>query len=264
VSKIQKVKRYYLSNSIRKEKAPFPNPSLILGIIILVVVGYGFFRFANYMISDSKMFLLKNVEVEGNKYIGDRDIIRIASIDEGMKLFQVSPQNIVTKILKNPYLCGVSVSRSLPSTLIISVQEREPVAYLVDKKIYMIDAWGKILLKKPGMSLENLPLITGLSVQNLLKRRDPLFEALRLIEIIQKVDQNLFPFISEIHISSQNPPCLYLVKGGAEVEIGSEMVPKRIYLLSEFLRKSSVLNELGTIKKMNFSYNNRIIITRKS
>jgi hypothetical protein len=144
------------------------------------------------------------------------------------------------------------------------VQEREPVAYLVDKKIYMIDVWGKILLKKPGMSLENLPLITGLSVQRLLKRRDPLFEALRLIEIIQKIDQNLFHFISEIHISSHNAPCLYLVKGGAEVEIGSEMVSKRIYLLSEFLKMSSIRNQLGTIKKINFSYSNRIIITRKS
>jgi cell division protein FtsQ len=235
-----------------------------LGIIIFVVVGYGFFRFANYMISDSQMFLLKNVKVEGNKFIGNKDIIRMASIENGIKLFQVSPNNIVTKILKNPYLCGVSVNRSLPSTLIISVQEREPVAYLVDKKIYMIDVWGKILLKKPGMSLENLPLITGLSVQRLLKRRDPLFEALRLIEIIQKIDQNLFHFISEIHISSHNAPCLYLVKGGAEVEIGSEMVSKRIYLLSEFLKMSSIRNQLGTIKKINFSYSNRIIITRKS
>ncbi len=264
MSKDLKYKQYILRNKINRERAPFPNPTFILAAFILLIVGYGFYQFAHYMLTESSMFLLKEVKVTGNNYIDKKAIIRSASIKMGTRIFHIPTNDLVERILKNPYLQGVSITRALPSTLIIAVQERKPVAYLVDNNVYMVDRWGKMLLKKPGMFLEDLPLITGLSVRSLLKNREPLFDALSLIRVVSDVDNSLFSFISEIHISADSPPCIYLVKGGALVELGSDKLHKRIYILSEFLKKPSIINQLDTVKKIDFNYRNRIVVTRKS
>ena len=245
------------------ERPPFPSPRFVLGIVILVLLGYGIYRLSTHLIRNSDMFILKKIEVDGNQFIESGDIIRKASLQPGNKIFQIPVQEVSNRVLKNPYLKGVSISRALPSTLIISVQEREPVAYLIDQKIYMIDESGIILLKKSGMSIKNLPLITGLSVQRLLKDRRPLLDALKLIVLMNEIDPNLLQFISEIHIDANRPPQLYLVRGGAKVVIGKEKFPERIYIMSEFVKTSSFLNQIETVKKIDLTFNGRVIVTRK-
>ncbi len=257
-------RQYRMVNRSEKEKAPFPSPAFILAILIMAMVAFGFYRFANHLITRSDMFRLRQIKVVGNRYLETSLIKRLSGVEPGVLLFRVPLDSVTRRILKNPYFAGVSVSRSLPSTLIISVQEREPVAYLVDHRIYMVDRAGKILLKKPKMSVENLPLITGLSVRQLLKNRKPLLKALDLIDKIREVDEGLFQFISEIHMNVKRAPNLYLIRGGARVDLSPEMTYKEIYLLSEFIRNSPVLNQLDKIKKIDLTFKDRIVVTRKS
>jgi cell division septal protein FtsQ len=254
---------HQLRNHPTVERPPFPSPRFVLGVLILAVLGYGVYRLSTHLIRNSDMFILKKIQVDGNQFIESGDIIRKASLQPGNRIFQIPVKEVSNRVLKNPYLKGVSISRALPSTLIISVQEREPVAYLIDQKIYMIDKYGIILLKKSGMSIKNLPLITGLSVQRLLKDRQPLLDALKLIELINEVDSNLLQFISEIHIDANQPPQLYLVRGGAKVVIGKEKFPERIFILSEFIKTSSFLNKIETVKKIDLTFQGRVILTRK-
>ncbi len=211
------------------------------------------------------MFVLRNIEVSGNRYISEAEIVGAAKLQPGMRLMELDPNRVAERILKRiKYLEGVSVSRSLPSTLVIAVQERQPVAYLVDHRVYMVDRRGVILLKKPDMDLQNLPLISGLTVRKLLQDRQPLLEALGLIQKIKEVDDGLFHVISEIHLNIKQPPTIYLIRGGARVTLGENDHYQKLYLLSQLMRKSGILSELDRIKKIDLSFENRIILTRKS
>ncbi len=259
-----KGRQYRLAKRSGSEKAPFPRPPHILALVLIAIVGYGFYHFADHLRTESQMFQLREVKIEGNRYIEDQKIIKLADVQLGAKLYQIPIDSVTQKVLEYPYMEGVSVSRSLPSTLIISVQEREPVAYLIDNNIYMIDESGIVLLKKPAMSIENLPLVTGLSVKRILEDRQPLYDALDLIQKIQNVDRTLFQFISEIHMDEVDAPYLYLIQGGAKVEIGSQDIYKRLYLLSEFFKKPDVTRKLKEIKKIDVTYSDRIVVTRKS
>lgn len=257
-------RQYRLVNRSVPQKKPFPSPAFILAVLVLSATGYGFYRFADYLILESRMFRLNDIEVVGNRFVEEEDIIKLAELKPGAGLFQMSTDSVARRIMENPYLQGVSVSRSLPATVILSVRERQPVAYLIDKKVYMVDAYGRILLKKSGMSLNNLPLITGLSVRKLLQNREPLFRALDLIQIIKEVDSELFQFISELYVGEQTVPHIYLIRGGAKVELGENHLYRRIFLLSKFLETSAILNQLNSIEKIDLTFKNRIIVTRKS
>lgn len=251
-------------NELAGEKPPFPNLKWLIGILLVLLLGFGLFRLVSHLITNSQMFVLKNIQVEGNHLVERQEILKLAALRSGSRLFQIPTAEISNKILKNPYFKGVSLTRSLPSTLIISVQEREPVAYLIDQKIYMIDEYGKILQTKPGTTVSHLPLITGLSVKALLKNRKPLFSALNLISLMREIDSDLFQFVSEIHIDSKLPPCLYLIHGGARVEVGSRQLHQRIFVLSNFIKNSSVFGQLENIKRIDLSFKDRVIISKKS
>ena len=251
-------------NELAGEKPPFPNMKWVIGIVLALLVGFGLLRLVSHLVTNSQMFVLKNVRVEGNHLVDRQEILRMAEVKTGGRLFQVPTAEISNKILKNPYFRGVSLTRSLPSTLIIAVEEREPVAYLIDQKIYMIDEYGKILQTKPGTTVSHLPLVTGMSVKTLLKNRKPLFAALHLISLMREIDSDLFQFVSEIHIDSKRPPCLYLIHGGARVEMGSRQLPQRLFVLSNFIKNPSVFSQLENIKKIDLSFKDRVIISRKS
>jgi cell division protein FtsQ len=248
----------------KREKAPFPSPIFILATIVLFMVGYGFYRFGNFMINESTMFELKNIQVIGNKFLEENEILSQIDVRQGTKLFNVNTNSIADNIMKNKYLEGVSVRRSMPSTLIISVQERQPVAFLIDGKVYMVDKTAILLLKKPKMMGDDLPFITGLDVAKLLENRKPLLEVLELLKKVNEVDPGLLQFISEIHVDAGKTPCFYLIRGGAMVELGRENPFQKIYLLSEFIKSNRIINQLNQIKKIDLKFSDRIVVTKKS
>ncbi len=255
---------HHYRKDVRGERAPFPNLKWIVGIVVVLGIGFGMFRMISHLLGHSQMFVLKEIRVEGNELVDRQEILHLANLKMGTGLYQIPTDQISNQILKNPYFKGVSVVRSLPSTIIISVQERIPVAYLVDQQVYMIDEYGVILLNKAGITLNHLPLITGMSVQTLLKNRKPLLEALSLIARMREVDNDLFQFISEIHIDAKLPPCLYLIKGSTRVELGNDWLSQRLFILSSLVKNPSIYNELDRITYIDLRFKDRVIISRKS
>ena len=158
----------------------------------------------------------------------------------------------------------MSVTRELPSTILIDVQEREPALYLVDKSIYMVDGMGLVLEKMPGMPMGKAPFVTGLSRAKMKKDSTALDAALQLVHKIREVDESLLSLISEVNIRNTKSPKLVLVKGGANVKLGESGHYQRLFLLSQFLRKQPIIEKLSTIKSVDLTYTNRIIINHKS
>ncbi len=257
-------RQYRLASRSTKERAPFPSAAFVLVVSIVLITGFGFYRLGSHLIKRSQMFKLRQIEVVGNNYLDKDQLIEMVDVQPGTRLFEIKLDSISGRMLReNRYLEGVSISRALPSGIMITVQERQPVAYIVDGRVYMVDRDGLMLPRKKGMSLKNLPLITGLSVSRLLNDRTPLLNALDLIDKIKEVDPHLFEFISEIHLNANSPAQLFLNRGGARVDFGSEATYTRLYYLSQFLKEPAVVNELETVKDINLMFDDRIIVTSK-
>lgn len=256
-------RQYYQAKRKADEKPPFPSPKHLLVLLVLTVLCVGGYTFFRYLVTESRLFVLKEIEFRGNKYLKTEEISKYVHLPKGVRMYGFSTDSLTRVILENPYLQGVSVTRSLPSKLVISVHERKPIAYILDQHVYMVDAFGKILRQKPGMSLSGLPLITGIKVQQLLKNREPLMIALDFLEKTKTVDADLLSLISEIHMSPDNVPQLYLVRGGARVVLGAEKVYTRLYLLSQFMQKTAAISDLESIRTIDLRYDGRIIVTRK-
>lgn len=230
---------------------------------LLALAGYGVYRGSNYLMYRSTLFRAETVHITGNRFIDTQEIRKVAKIDTTQMMYHINLEELNERLLKNAYFRGVSVSRVLPATILINVQERQPVFYLADKSLYMVDEEGVILKKLPTMPMSKYPLVTGITARELAKDSLALQEVLGLVQKIKEVDRNLFSFISEINLGKNREPELVLVKGAARVKIGREKHYQRLYLLSQLLEKEPVVGRLPTIRQIDLTFEERIVLRKK-
>ncbi|MCM8711008.1 FtsQ-type POTRA domain-containing protein [Clostridium sp. SYSU_GA19001] len=107
-------------------------------------------------------FNVSNIIVRNNNIISKDEIIAISKIKEGTNIFYMNLNKIRTNVLSIPYILKAEVSRKLPNTIVITVEEREAVFYInADKKKLIIDKQGIVLEEREDISNMQLTNLQG-------------------------------------------------------------------------------------------------------
>ncbi len=117
---------------------------------------------------------VSDIQVEGNSHYTDEEIIRAIDIEEGDNLFFFDRFAALSRVFaKLPYVREITVERSLPNKVIITVEESQALAYIVlGEEKWTIDQDCKILGKATEEELEGLIPIRGVSPGTLLIGED--------------------------------------------------------------------------------------------
>ena len=113
----------------------------------------------------SVFFRVSDIQVRGNSHYTDEEIIRAIDIEEGDNLFFFDRFAALSRVFaKLPYIDEVTVERSLPNRVIITVSESQALAYIVlGEEKWTIDHNCKVLGKANEDELAGLIPITGIS-----------------------------------------------------------------------------------------------------
>ena len=163
-------------------------------ILIFLVAAIGSFIF-----SISGFFTVDSIEVRGNKHFTAEEIINIGHAVPGHNIiYDPGKQEIIDYLEQNPYIKTADVTRKLPSTLVITVNERaEACVFRYDDDYLVMDDQG-ILLKK-SRTEPKITMIKGLVVTKL-----------KLGEKIGTQDPKLFSNVLKI-IRSMKAADMYFV-----------------------------------------------------
>ena len=120
----------------------FSRPVVITAIsVVLVFVTITAIYFA-------PVLRVKTFDVEGESNLGADEIIQTTEIVEGDNILRVDTGAAAHRIAKLPWIKSVTVSRSLPATLKILVEEHQPVGVVKDGATpALINKDGKIFLQ---------------------------------------------------------------------------------------------------------------------
>ena len=139
----------------------------------------------------SVFFRVSDIRVEGNSHYTDEEIIRAIDIEEGDNLFFFDRFAALSRVFaKLPYIDEVTVERSLPNKVIITVTESEALAYIVlGEENWTIDRSCKVLGKANDDELQGLIPIEGISPGTLM-----------IGEKLQTADENqdVVNYVSEV------------------------------------------------------------------
>jgi cell division protein FtsQ len=122
-------------------------------------------------------YALKTIEVTSDGKLSRETILHAADVAEGKNIFSIDLPKVQEKLGSLPQVEDSRIQRILPNKLVISIQERRPVAWVVPadtntgsfnfENAYLVDRRG-ILLKTKSLAPEylGLPLIIGVDTSN--------------------------------------------------------------------------------------------------
>lgn len=228
-------------NSTRNEQKQIKNrklPKIIMIIIICFII--------LLIIFSSSLFDIKKIEVIGNEKITDELIISLSKLELYQNIFKFNKSDVITNIKENSYIESTSISRKLPGTIIIEVEERVPkyMLQIADSYAY-INNQGYILeITNERLSL---PILTGASTD--ISKSNPgdrinledLKKLDKVIKIYETAKSNeLNDLITIIDISDDRNYTIILEKEGKTVYLGDcSNLNTRILYLKSILEASS-------------------------
>lgn len=121
----------------------------VLGGVVWVLVGSPWLRY-------------QHLQVVGNARAEVVHVRHLASLPEGKALVLLDLDAARAGVERHPWVKAARVSRSFPSTVVIEVEERTPVALLQQADgLYLVDAEGAVFARAAAPDLDH-PLLTGL------------------------------------------------------------------------------------------------------
>ncbi|MBR4862414.1 MAG: FtsQ-type POTRA domain-containing protein [Firmicutes bacterium] len=130
-------------------------------LILILVIG------AAAAFLASPLFDVAAYEVDGNIYYSDDEILVLGNCKTGENIFWGTPlSDIEERLSRDAYMQEVTVKRSLPDTVKISINERRQAAAIVyGEKFVVIDGNGTVL-RKTGVE-PKITVIRGLTISKM-------------------------------------------------------------------------------------------------
>jgi cell division protein FtsQ len=149
---------------------------ILIGSVIALTGGAGFSAYHNdafrrcgnwlagqaLIRSANAGFRVREIIVTGREQISAEELLASLSVKQGMPIFSVNIADAEKSLSDIPWVKSVAISRRLPDTISVVLQERTPVAlWQHEKKIFLIDGDGIVLAAGNLDAWQSLPLVVG-------------------------------------------------------------------------------------------------------
>lgn len=208
------------------------------------------------------------VVVEGNKTVHTEEILAAAGIPPEQKLFEADLHAIQQRVGRNNFLRSVWVRREAPDRVVIEVTERIPLVAVLVGETFYLDAEGTILPPVPAENIFDVPVLTGaISVNELLPGKhissDIVQEALSAVQMAQRIDDQLYRRISEIHIDGKNDLTMYTAEAGVPVLIGHGNIARKLVKFDGFWRQYLDQRGAGELQYIDLRFDDQVVVKWK-
>lgn len=197
----------------RRRRRTGPRP-LVLLLGLLFVAGA-------YMLLQSPLFRVAEVEVRGAVRLREHDVLAWAGLDGQVQIWQVDAAEVERRLRRHPLVAGAAVRRDWPNRLVIELLEREPVAYLPYYDRWLaVDAEGMVidLADAPPAGVPRLE--TGAPPDLRVGQRlpEPVLPAVRTAAFIR---QYALDWVEAVVVHPDAPQAVdLLLRGGVPARLG--------------------------------------------
>ena len=213
------------------------------------------------LLQDMAGLRLAKVTVEGNHYLTDEEVTKAVALPLGENMFKLDLAQSTEKIKKIDWVDRVFIERRLPSSLLISIRERKPVALLDNGALYGVDQEGRVLSPSAALPSEDLPLISGVPLRvdamGTTAMAESLKPALDFFAFLKKHDGVLAADVSEVNLSEGYSIKVTFIDG-----IQASFEPPVTEM--ELRRMTLVLSDLNQKQKragtMDFRYRDMVLV----
>src|SRR5690349_10048709 len=145
----------------RKWKKLAWRSGVVGGALLLVL---GLLSAGIMVVVRSPTFAVSQIAVRGNARLSQAEIEALLDGLKGQSVLLVNFAEYRKQLMESPWVAGVSMSRVLPSTIVVRIVERTPMAIArLGQQLYLVDDQGMIIDEfGPQYREFDLPIVDGL------------------------------------------------------------------------------------------------------
>ena len=269
------MKRYKAQREIRKvrktkkEKFWSGSGKFFLVMIVLYALILGINEIVGLGQDQMDNFKAENIEITGNEILSPDNIKELCDYDfKNSKTKDINIEEIAESLMKSDFIKGVSVTKRLPRTLNITVDERNPIAFIYGRGLNLIDDQGFLMPVPKIKKSWDLPFISGISESlGKLGEKTTSSQALRaetLVSHLQNNDNLTLGLISEINMKSSRFFELIMIKGGAKIRINKNEYEKELYVLQTYIKNYLDWADLTQIEYIDLRFKDQLVVKKKT
>lgn len=187
-----------LKKRLRRERKKDPGtrlwPIAWVAVILALVAAGAWWAYQPLL--EASYFQVSEIQIRGNDHVATEEVLSRLGLRAPVNILQVDLGELAGRVTTHPWIQSASIQRAPPVGLIITVEEREPVAFLSAGKTYLLSADAFILEEVQEPPARALPTLRAqwrakvragehLSEPRISKGLD-LLEALRKIPVLQQ------------------------------------------------------------------------------
>lgn len=217
----------------------------------------------------SPRFALRQIDVEGIRRKTREAIIEVAQLGLDRNIFSIETAHVEQKLLRDPWIKEVKVSRRLPGTIQIEVVEREALALaLLGEQLLLVTRTGETFKRHESSDPADLPVVTGIELEG--SAAEPTLERLRIstaLEVLRHYERTSLSRVhpaQEVHLTPGGEVSLVVGKAGIALHLGLGPWAKKLAMAERVLSKlRSQKGNVAMVFLDNRAHPERVVVRMK-
>lgn len=207
---------------------------------------------------------VKNFSIEGNMLVSKNEILQLLEVQKGTLLFKTDLMGIQNNVLSHYYVKNAVVKRNLPTTIVIQIEERVPIAILNCSSLYYVDDEGVVLPRTIERRLFDLPLVSNIPADEKITLGATLSspetkEALAVLRLMKTLNRPLFHTISEIKVHTATGLQLVTAENCVPILLGNGNIEKKFVKLEAFWNQYVRTRGTSSLEYIDMRFAERVI-----
>ncbi len=203
-----------------------------------VAVAWG----AHHYALTTPRFAVREVQVEGATRLSERQITEQGGIEIGQNIFALDTALAEQRLLEDPWVREVRITRELPNRLRIELQERQAGALTsIGGHLYLVTPAGEPFKEMGSSDPFDLPLVTGVSSTLLVRDREAAVErlqtGLRVIRDYERLPLSRIHVAQEVNVGEDGRVVLTIGKDGIALHLGQGPFKKPLAMAARVMSK---------------------------
>jgi len=221
---------------------------LIAGVVVVLAASIAVAWGARRYVMSSPRFAIRSVLVEGNQRRSAHEVAGSGAIEVGKNIFALDPAVAGAAITADPWIEKATVTRRLPSTIHVTVVEREARALVaIGGDLYLATRDGDLFKKIGDSDPADLPVVTGITAEQVARDRPGVVIAVRrALDVVEDMDRlgisRRYP-LQEIHIEKDGTLVFTIGKEAIALHLGRppyrDKIAQGSQVLSEISRRKA-------------------------
>lgn len=198
----------------------------VLGFALVVGIGGSVAWAARHYVKTSPRFAISEVVTTGGKRRTPEDLMATAGVVKGQNVFSADLDVARDRLLADPWISDAMLSRQLPGTIFLHVNEREAAGLVVSgSDTYLVTREGTVIKRIESGDPTDLYVITGVPIQQLVDDREGATRTIRrALDLASDYDHAPLAQrspLQEVHVESNGEMTLVVGKSTVSLHMGA-------------------------------------------